>query len=340
MSDEIEAKAEPPASVATGTVGEAKVVKTKAALTWFGAICRSLVNWTVDFYPRLSRGTKVVSLKSPAIVAEMAEATKHWQALAMDRDAFKDAIALAKASLDEAKEQTEYQDQKATRLLTVTTFLSALSGALFASFTAAYPLAMVKSTAGCWQWVLIAAYVAFLLFVLSALSGALVTFHATRTRFKYPETATAKKQAGPARSHLFFREMIGVSPQGWAESFVSEGADGKPELSGTLKATYLQNYVGEAYLVAAKTADKLRYLQPAQSLLAWSLRFLLAFVVLLAVISANVDPQPPKPVTVALAPPGAPIPVDAHIVAPPRAEATAPGSGTETQRKPGKGTAQ
>ena len=58
-----------------------------------------------------------------------------------------------------------------------------------------------------------------------------------------------------------------------------------------LKEEYLKNYVAESYLVAAKTADKLRYLGPAQSLLAWALRCLLLFVVLIALIQALV----PKP---------------------------------------------
>ena len=40
----------------------------------------------------------------------------------------------------------------------------------------------------------ICAHIAFLLFVLAVLGGMLITFHATRTRFKYPKSATVKRQ--------------------------------------------------------------------------------------------------------------------------------------------------
>jgi len=59
---------------------------------------------------------------------------------------------------------------------------------------------------------------------------------------------------------------------------------------------YLSNYVGEAYLVAAKTADKLRYLEPAQSLLAWALRALILFVICVAMSQAFVAPPTPEAV--------------------------------------------
>ena len=161
-----------------------------------------------------------------------------------------------------------------------------------------------------------------LAFVLFALGGALVTFHATRTRFKYPATATVAKQAGPTKSFLFFREIIGVTPAGWADSFVTVAtvADGKPAavLRADLKIEYLKNYVGEAYLIAAKTADKLRYLQPAQSLLAWALRCLLLYIVLLTLTQAMVKPTKPAPAAIKVEVVTAPQPLAVRVVPPPR----------------------
>ena len=81
------------------------------------------------------------------IHAEAKAALEKMSAPEMSLD---DAIELAKASLDEVKAQTEYQDQKAMRLLTVTTFLSALSGALFVNFSANYPLRMADSLSAGW----------------------------------------------------------------------------------------------------------------------------------------------------------------------------------------------
>jgi hypothetical protein len=294
-----------------GDLNTAKM-RTGARLSSFGAIVRALCNADIDFYPRL--GTKKIeSISSDAIIREIVEAMRPWKAIPPSDTTLDRAIELARASLNEAKQQTEYQDQKATRLLTVTTFLTALAGAFFATFSGDYPLRTLGSVSGPPFYLLLATYLAFAMFVLSALAGALVTFHGTRTRFKYPSEATVDRQVGPTRSFLFFREIIGVSPTGWANSFVDVRDSGDQQsaaLKGDLKVQYLQNYVSEAYLVAAKTADKLRYLQPAQNLLAWSLRFLLCYVVLLIAVTASVDPTRPatEPFLVEFAPLMAPLP--------------------------------
>lgn len=259
---------------------------------------------------------KIVAQDEPSkeqLVAIQADAKAALQKMTAPELSLDDAIDLAKTSLTEVKAQTEYQDQKATRLLTVTTFLSALSGALFASFSASYPLALADRLDTGWRLVLIGAYLTFVLFVLAAVAGALVTFHATRTRFKYSKEATAKRQAGPTRSFLFFREMIGVSPEGWAKSFVEVGQGG-PVLRPQLKEEYFKNYVMESYLVAAKTADKLRYLGPAQSLLAWALRCLLLFVILITLIQAYVAKQPAVLTQVKLLWPEKPVEADVDLI--------------------------
>jgi hypothetical protein len=281
-----------------GASGNPKV-KTRASLWMSGAALRSFFDIPLGFYPRLGEPSKSVTPEQ--IVAQLVGpdgAMEHWGTLDPTDDALDDAIDLAKASLEEAKAQTEYQDGKATRLLTVTTFLTALAGAFFASFATEYPLRTLADQSGGTYWLLLFTYLAFLAFVLFALGGALVTFHATRTRFKYPATATVAKQAGPTKSFLFFREIIGVTPAGWANSFVTVAdAGGKPAatLRPDLKIEYLKNYVAEAYLVAAKAADKLRYLQPAQSLLAWALRCLLIYIVLLAFTQSSIKPTKAAP---------------------------------------------
>ena len=170
----------------------------------------------------------------------------------------------------------------------------------------------------------------FGLFVISALSGALVTFHATRTRFKYPEEESIASQEKDPRSHLFFSVLLRVRPRAWARSFVNDvvknvegsGATIRPDL----RQRYLQNLVTETYLVAAKTADKLRYLQPAQSLLATSLRCLFAWLILLGVIGASVSSiKPPvAPVEVRLVPAGAPIPIVERVDSPVQSDLTLP----------------
>src|SRR5688572_12207751 len=107
-------------------------MNTKAKLRWPLASLLSFANWNMDFYPRRGRSGWVFSQSSESIVKDMRAAMAAWRSLDVSADGSIDyALDLAKASLEEVKAQTEYQDQKATRLLTITSFLSALSGALF-----------------------------------------------------------------------------------------------------------------------------------------------------------------------------------------------------------------
>lgn len=294
-----------PIAAAPATNAPAAKVKTGANLWAIGAAVRAFCNIPLDFYPRL--GAKARSMSSEDIVRKFSEAMDGWGNIptlstkatdgAIDLDT---ALDLAKASLEEAKSQTEYQDQKATRLLTVTTLLTALAGAFFSNFASDFPLRTIH-LAEREHWLLVATYGFFLLFVLFALTGSLVTFHATRTRFRYPAHATVAKQDGPTRSFLFYREIIGVTPEGWANSFVTVGADKtSAAIRSDLGIEYFRNYVSEAYLIAAKTADKLRHLQPGQSLLAFALRCLIVYVVLLAIVAATLTPTKPAPAPTAI----------------------------------------
>jgi hypothetical protein len=55
-----------------------------------------------------------------------------------DPDALDALIKHGRESLDEVKALTEYEDQKATRLLTIVAFLSALAGVLFTRYVEFY----------------------------------------------------------------------------------------------------------------------------------------------------------------------------------------------------------
>ena len=153
---------------------------------------------------------------------------------------------------------------------------------------------------------MIAAYVFFLAFVTSAVSGALVVFHATRSRFKYPELVKHPDQGRyvSSKSFLFFMEIVQVSPEGWVRSFLKretqEGA--KQKFKEDLGLAYLYNYITESYLVAAKVADKVRYLMPAQTVFSNSIRILLVWLIIAAATvivvpeqSKNVGAPPPPP---------------------------------------------
>lgn len=308
--------------------------KAKALAWWRAtkwtvlATLRSIANLSIERYPEIERSGKLADLTGDNLVPELVAATKAYeqiQAGQADAVSLDDAIDLAKASLEESKKQTEYQDNKASRLLTVTSFVSALSGALLATFSDRYPLDTLNIRLHCGHLVLVAAYIAFLSFSLFALCGALVTFHATRTRFKYTTDEAVGDEARAPKSMLFYKGIIGTGPKGWAESFVSTSAGGGATVRDNLKTVYLRHYVIEAYLVAAKTADKLRYLGPAQALLAWAMRLLILFVILFAaavIFVPRTKPAPP-PTQVQVQPVSTPVPV--RIVPPPPAP-MAPGA--------------
>jgi hypothetical protein len=287
-------------------VTKATAVATGATLGRVAAIWNALLWRKIDFYPRIAEGGSVSTLGTLLVVQEMEKASARWPTLG-DNQALKMATDLAKQSLAEVKAQTEYQDQKATRLLTITTILSALSGALFSRFEDTYPIDTVIIQP-LWSALLLGAgYAAFAAFVIVSLSGALVTFHATRTRFKYPVYQTSEEQEKDPESLLFYGGIIRSRPGAWIRGWVMAGTNSDPEdkptLRDDLQQRYFQHLVSETYLVAAKTADKLRYLEPAQSLLAISLRCLFLWLLLLASVSILVPStkrpaQQPAQVTV------------------------------------------
>jgi hypothetical protein len=311
-------------SVASNEATDPKL-PTKATLAWPVAILNSLFNVSADFYPRIVVDGSIRSLQSKNIFHEMGDSSG-WASL--DPEGIDKALELARQSLNEVKSQTEYQDQKATRLLTVTTFLSAFSGVLFTRFEDCYEFSQIFKLPEFTQVAIWFTYGLFGAFILLALSGAIVIFHATRTRFKYPSFDTAHRQELDPISLEFYSGLISVRPRAWLNAWVVDEPTSygfsKLKIRKDLKARYLHNLVSETYLVAAKTADKLRYLQPGQSILAWSLRCLFVWLILGGLVSVNVPAikRPLAPMAVRIIGP-----VSLQAQAGPAGAATAPVSG-------------
>jgi hypothetical protein len=274
-----------PPAPSSGVVTPAARFKAERRLTAIGAVLGALLGRRLEHYPRFPQADGCWK-KVPD--SDLIERIATRLASLKPEDAnLKDALERGRESLDEVKELTEYQDQKATRLLTIITFLSALSGILFARFVESYPLHATLAQVDLASWgrvLVIISYALFGFFALLAICGALVVFHATRTQFRYPDTeAGAKEKTG---SYLFYKSIIEVTPEAWARSFVAEGSD--DQIAPDLQLRYLRNYIIETYLVAAKVAEKLRYLQPAQVILSWSIRALLFWLVFIAATIAFV----------------------------------------------------
>lgn len=254
----------------------------------FRAIFNSFFGVNLSYFPRFRKeADKYEKIPEDKIIEDVVQSLNSAQ-MPADIGAY---LERGRESLDEVKNLTEYQDQKVTRLLTIVAFLSALSGALFSQFADAYPLRASFASLG-WSgggMLVVCTYASFGLFAVSAVCGALVVFHATRTRFKYRDPEPPAEGAAPRRagSYLFFPEIIKITPTDWAKSFCSRptgpGHHTHVTLDAQLQLRYFKNYVAESYLVAAKVADKLRYLMPAQSILLFSIRMLLIWVLLFAI---------------------------------------------------------
>jgi hypothetical protein len=244
-------------------------------LSPIGALWCALFNTETRAYPS-QEGTRL----EPADIAASIRKTLDAATPALVPDV--ELLSKAKESLQEAKGQTEYQDQKISRLLTIVAFLTAAAGAIFSKVADTYPI----NHTGPWVHWNILVYFSYLLFfgfVLLVGAGALVSFHATRTRFVWDSTqgALVVQRDRPPKSHLFFQGSVQTSPDNWAKSFAV-----------TKDAQLLEAYkcfIVEAYLVNAKIADKLRLLEPAQALLSHAIRVLLLWLFLVALLFVIVD---------------------------------------------------
>jgi hypothetical protein len=121
-------------------------------------------------------------------------------------------------------------------------------------------------------------YALFGIYMLFVSVGALISFHAMQTRFltpKEPDTVSQK-----LRSLLFFKFIYVTDPTVWGKQFLLSPKD--------LLTEYVKHYIVETYLIAAKTSDKVRYLEPAQRLLQSAIKVLILWIISLAVVVYSV----------------------------------------------------
>lgn len=185
----------------------------------------------------------------------------------------------ARASLNEVKALTEYEDGKISRLLTVVAFLSAVVGAAFTRFASVYRWPSVKAYSHDMSWWLpFCTYAAFFIYVILVTGAVVVLLRAIRPTFNRPASWKNPDKTGLPGSMLFYSKILDVPAGGWGDAFVLlSGQDG-----AALKAYYAKCYIGEAYLVAEKVADKLRVAAWGVGALIWAMGVLLLFFVLFA----------------------------------------------------------
>jgi hypothetical protein len=180
----------------------------------------------------------------------------------------------AKASLAEVKALTEYEDGKVSRLLTIVAFLSAVVGAVFTRFVTDFPWPGFDApkTNGLSAFTL-AAYVAFLAYVLLVTASVLVILKAVKPQFNVPKTWTGSSRQGLPPSVLFYARILDVTAPTWGDAFIKLATD----KGDNLKAYYAKCYIAESYLVAGKVAEKLRLLSPGVGMLRAAMWVLLLF---------------------------------------------------------------
>jgi hypothetical protein len=260
----------------------------------------------VVHFPRV-RGTGVAT-RPPTSEEVMKEIGQELDGLPEIHGDMTRALDLARSSLDEQIAQTNHQDDKNTKLLTIVSFLSAAAGAFFAKYIDIYPIhdATYRDSVGSWYWLILGAYIAFALFAVVASLGAMVSFYAIRTRFYWNDPTSDLSDDEELRSRLFFKNISAIRPKKWAQTFVQYAKDFAPpknmerespsrSMENQMAIAYFKDYVGESYLVAVKVAEKVRLVEHAQALLGWSINLLVVLLFLIASSFLAISPYKASP---------------------------------------------
>lgn len=251
-------------------------------LSCIRAVWQAFLYQDISFFPRVDDNRAPGKLRTLTAKEAVKIIADQLDSLSPDPVALDAELKLARESLDEVTAQTDYQDGKATRLLTIVTFMSAFSGLAFNRLADGYPVSMITWTE---RWpsmnsvLVFLSYTLFAAFALLATAGALVTFHAIRTRFRYPREAAKDKKPS---SMLFWMGISRTQPDRWGKAFVDQN-DAK-KISADLKAEYIKNYIAETYLIAAKVADKVRFLEPAQRIQSLAIKALFLWIIVTALV--------------------------------------------------------
>jgi hypothetical protein len=252
------------------------VIKNETLNALWGALCGK----DLKHYPRQDE-TKPI--ESKALLDAIHRALDNFSFESKETETIDPKLLIdrAKDSLEEVKKQTEYQDGKAGRLLTIVAFLTAAVGTVFGKFVDIYPLHKSLDIGGWASFWVASTYLLFGAYLLFVAAGAMVTFHAMSTRFVWPGGRNLA-DLDEVRSFLFFQQIIRTKPEAWGNAFAGSKTN--------LLRGYYKHYVAEAYLVAAKVADKVRYLDPGQRLLLSGIRVLLGLFILVMITFALVPP--------------------------------------------------
>src|SRR3984885_5352250 len=138
--------------------------------------------------------------------AELLEVLAKWQ---IPDDAVDTVHDVARASLNEVKGLTEYEDGKVSRLLTVVAFLSAVVGAAFTRFAGDYAWPGISAySCGVSWWLPFGTYVSFFAYVILVTAPVLGLLGANRPTVNLPATWKRNGKMGRPASMLFYKASL------------------------------------------------------------------------------------------------------------------------------------
>jgi hypothetical protein len=215
-------------------------------------------------------------------VAQIAPLLNNWKKPA-DLPTLRELTA---KSLDAVTHLTEYEDEKANRILTAMAFISAFAGVLFAAIIGHYSnayLQQLKSASHCRFLLVEAGYGIFAIYATVLSVGVGFSLYGMMPRFNLPK---AWKSPGSfPKSFLFFEKINEIAPADWANAFINTASD-------ELTFHHVKNNVLESYLVSGKIPQKLGPLKKASRLYIASTCILVLWVVLTAIAVASIDVFP------------------------------------------------
>src|SRR5205814_5842198 len=148
--------------------------------------CRSIRGWRIGNRTVSQRPKRPKKQDTDAAFKALIERLNAWEIPDNAIDCVHEA---ARASLAEVKALTEYEDGKASRLLTVVAFLSAVVGAVFTRFASDYPWPGMAGPHWSAAWALpVATYTAFFVYVILVTASLLTVLSAIKPTFNTPVT--------------------------------------------------------------------------------------------------------------------------------------------------------
>ena len=164
-------------------------------------------------------------------------------------------LAQTARSLDTVTKLTQYEDEKANRLLTAVAFISAFVATLFGTIPNRFPPGSITKL---WHdgihvraVVLGCVYGLFCLYGLLIGIGVAMIIHGVRPRFIVPRGWVSGKKP---KSLLFFQRIAETDPAQWAQSYCQTSAR-------DVESTYIKNSIVETYLISQKIGLKVKWLK-------------------------------------------------------------------------------